>query len=269
MGRTAIVGKFLSVDDSGDNEIKFKRELSSLFGLDHPCIVRFAGYILPCPSTDGRFLIFTEYVSGGSLSRVIEESDHFPWFNSTVRSIIIVGIVLGMRYLHSRGVCHRDLKPSNVLLDENHHPHLCDFGSSRAVVKEVTMTPLPPVTLYYAAPELCAEDVSYNEKIDVYAFGMTLYEIVTGKLALRHLNQMQFPVFISSGKRPEIPESVLPFTRGLIERCWAQDPSQRPSFGEVYNYLMDGDFRLFDDVDCRAVSSYVIDLCYWEACFGK
>ena len=88
-----IVGTFLSVDDSGDNEIKFRRELSSLFGLDHPCIVRFAGYTLPCPSTDRCFLLFTEYVSGGSLSRVIDESCRFPWFNSTARSIIIVGSI--------------------------------------------------------------------------------------------------------------------------------------------------------------------------------
>ena len=259
-----IVGKFLLIDDSGDNEIRFKRELSSLFGLDHPCIVKFAGYILPCPSTDHRFLLFTEYVSGGSLAHVIEESDRCPWFNSTIRSIIVLGIVFGMKYVHSRGLFHRDLKPSNVLLDEDHYPHLCDFGSSRTVSDDVTMTGLPPVTIYYAAPELCDEDVTYNEKIDVYSFGMTLYEIVTGKLALRHLNQMQVPAFIIRGKRPEIPKGVLPFTRDLIKACWSQDPSERPSFEEIHNYLKNGDFRLFDDIDRRAVSSYERSLCEWE-----
>ena len=252
MGRTAIVGKFLSVDDSGDNEIKFKRELSSLFGLDHPCIVRFAGYTLPCPSTDGRFLLLTEYVSGGSLSRVIDESCRFPWFNSTVRSIIIVGIVLGMKYVHSRGLFHRGLKPSNVILDEEHYPHLCDFVSSRSLSDQVAKS----VTPYYAAPELSEENVRYNEKIDVYSFGVTLYEIVTGKLALRDLSETEVPSFVGHGKRPEIPKSVLPFTRKLIERCWSQDPSQRPSFEEIYGDLKKGDFRLFDDVDCLAVSLY-------------
>ena len=211
----------------------------------------------------------TEYVSGGSLSRVIDESGRFPWFNSTVRSIIIVGIVLGMKYVHSRGLFHRDLKPSNVLLDEEHHPLLCDFGSSRSFSDDVTMTGLPPVTLYYAAPELCDEEVSYNEKIDVYSFGISLYEIVTGKLALRHLNQMQVTAFIVRGKRPKIPESVLPFTRTLIERCWSQDPSERPSFEEIYDYLKNGDFRLFNDVDCLAVRSYGRSLCEWEKAYAK
>ena len=169
-----------------------------------------------------------------------------------------------MKHIHSHGLLHRDLKPSNVLLDEEHHPHLCDFGSSRSFSNEVTMTGLPPVTLYYAAPELCDEEVCYSEKIDVYSFGMTLYEIVTGNLALRHLNQMQVPVFISRGKRPEIPESVLPFMRELIERCWSQDPCERPSFEEIYDSIRDAGFRLFDDADFGAVSSYGESLCEWE-----
>ena len=262
--RQAIVGKFVIADNTDDCEKQFKREIESLFHLDHPCIVKFVGYALPSSLTDYRFLIFTEYVSGGSLSSVVEDPGRFPWFNSTSRSIIVVGIVLGMRYVHSRGILHRDLKPSNVLLDENHHPCLCDFGSSRDFSQESTMTGLPPVTLYYAAPELCNEDGNYNEKIDVYSFGILLYEIVTGKLALRHLNQLKLPVFISQGKRPEIPSSVLPFTRTLIERCWSGDPSERPSFNEIYDYLVGGDFRLFNDVDCLSVSAYSQSVCDLE-----
>ena len=252
----AIAGKFVIADDSGEGEKEFKREISSLASLDHPCVVKFAGYALPCPLTDYRFLIFTEYVRGGSLSVVLEDPARFLWFNSTGRTIVVVGIVLGMRYVHSQGLLHRDLKPSNVLLDEHHHAQLCDFGSSRSSSREFTMTGLPPVTLYYAAPELCDEDADYNEKIDVYSFGVMLYEIATGKLALRHLNQLQLPAFISRGKRPEIPSSVVPFTRQLIERCWSQDPCKRPSFKEIYDDLVREDFRLFEDVDFVSVSAY-------------
>ena len=262
-----IVGKFVDADDSGDGEKQFKREIESLFSLHHPCIVKFVGYTLPCSSTDYRFLIFTDYLSGGSLSSVIENPARYPWLNSTSRSIIIVGIVLGMRYIHSRKILHRDLKPSNVLIDEKHHPRLCDFGSSRDFSRESTMTGLPPVTLYYAAPELCNEDGDYNEKIDVYSFGVMLYEIVTGKLALRHLNLLKLPVYISSGKRPEIPDSVLPFTRTLIERCWSQDPSERPPFEEIYNYLVEGDFRLFADVNILSISAYGESICDMEKAF--
>ena len=262
--RKIIVGKFLMNDDSDDSQRFFEREICSLASLDHPCIVKFAGYTLPCPLTEHRFLIFTEYVSGGSLSSVIQKSSEVPWFSSTARCIIVVGIVLGMRYVHSHGIFHRDLKPSNVLLDENHHPHLCDFGSSRSFSQESTMTGLLPVTHYYAAPELCNEDGDYNEKIDVFSFGMMLYEIVTGNLALRHLNQLQVTAFFSQGKRPDIPSSVLPFTKKLIERCWSQNPSQRPSFNDIYDCLVDGRFRLFSDVDVSAVSAYGKSICDWE-----
>ena len=259
-----IVGKFLMSDDPDYDQKVFEREIVSLLGLDHPCIVKFAGYTPPCSLTDHRFLIFTEYVSGGSLSSVIQKSSECPWFSSTTRCIIVVGIVLGMRYVHSQGMFHRDLKPSNVLLDENHHPHLCDFGSSRKFSDEWTMTGLLPVTHYYAAPELCNEDGNYNEKIDVYSFGMMLYEIVTGNLALRHLNQLQVTGFISHGKRPDIPTSVLPFTKKLIERCWSQNPYQRPSFNDIYDCLVDERFRLFSDVDASAVSAYGKSICDWE-----
>ena len=96
-----IVGKFVIADDSGAGEKEFKREISSLVSLDHPYVVKFAGCTLPCSLTDHRFLIFTEDVSGGSPCLVVEDPSRFVWFNSTVRTIVVVGIVLGMRYVHS------------------------------------------------------------------------------------------------------------------------------------------------------------------------
>ena len=90
--------------------------------------MEFARYTLLCQSTD-RFLVLTQYVS--LTESVREDSDRFPGFNSTIRSIIIVCIVLEKKYVHSRGIFHRDLKPRHVRLDEG-HPHLCDFGASRS-----------------------------------------------------------------------------------------------------------------------------------------
>ena len=209
--------------------------------------------------------MFTDYVSGGSLSDAISmlgsSRDSVSWFDSTARAVIVVGIVHGMRYVHSRGIIHRDLKPSNVLLDEHHHPQLCDFGSSRSISGDFTLTQAPQVTLYYAAPEFADPNLdSYDTKVDVYSFGMMLYEIVTGQLALRHLNQFQVLGFILRGMRPEIPGDVLPFTRSLIERCWSGAPSERPSFAEICSELAEQHFRLFEDVDSGAVASYAHSL---------
>ena len=260
-----VVGKFLESDDSGLSQKTFEREISNLLTLDHPCVVSLTGYALPCLLTQYRFGVFTDYVSGGSLSDAISmlgsSRDSVSWFDSTARAVIVVGIAYGMRYVHSRGIIHRDLKPSNVLLDERHHPQLCDFGSSRSISGDFTLTQAPQVTLYYAAPEFADPNLdSYDTKVDVYSFGMMLYEIVTGQLALRHLNQFQVLGFIVRGMRPEIPGDVLPFTRSLIERCWSGAPSERPSFAEICSELAEQHFRLFEDVDSGAVASYAHSL---------
>ena len=259
-----IVGKFLESDDSGMSQKTFEREASVFVALDHPCVVIFVGYALPCALTQYRFAIFTEYACGGSLASAIQMSSSSSpdclWFDSTARTIIVVGIVHGMMYIHSRGIIHRDLKPSNILLDGHHHPQLCDFGSSREISTEPTLTQGPQVTFYYAAPEFYDEDGQYDSKVDVYSFGIILYEIVTGKFALRHLNQFQLISYINRGKRPEIPGNVLSFTRSLIERCWSSDPSERPSFTDIYTELVDQNFRIFDDVDSKSVASYARSL---------
>ena len=256
-----VVGKFLDSDDSGMSQKTFEREISNLIALNHPCVVTLSGYVLPCSLTKHRFAVFTEYVPGGSLSDALcSPGSGCPWFNSTARATIVVGLVHCMKYVHSLGIIHRDLKPSNVLLDEAHRPLVCDFGSSRALSSDLTLTQSPQLTLYYAAPEFSDEDVAYNSKVDVYSFGVMLYEIVTGQLALRHLNQCQLMPFILRGKRPEIPDKVLPFTRSLIKRCWSGDPSERPSFSDIYSELVEHHFRIFEDVDSGAVASYARSL---------
>ena len=262
--RKLVVGKFLDSDDSGISQKTFEREIANLIALDHPCVVTLSGYALPCKLTKHRFAVFTEYVPGGSLLDAIcalcTPGSGCPWFNSTARVMIVVGLVHCMKYVHSHDIIHRDLKPSNVLLDEEHHPLVCDFGSSRALSIDSTLTQSPQLTFYYAAPEFSDEDVAYDSKVDVYSFGVMLYEIVTGQLALRHLNQYQILPFILRGKRPEIPDNVLPFTRSLITRCWSGDPSERPSFSEIYSELWKHNFRIFEDVDSGAVASYAQSL---------
>ena len=257
---TLIAGKFLASDEHGMNQTNFEREVCNLLCLEHQCIVPLIGYALPSRLTSHNFVIFTEYISGGSLSDVIGSSDKPDWFDSTARAIIVCGIVSAMKLVHALDIVHRDLKPSNVLLDEQHYPRLSDFGSSRVLSGESTLTTAVPCTLYYAAPELSDESGVYTSKIDVYSFGVMLYEIVTGKFALRNFNAMQLLGFIIRGKRPEIPSSVSTFTSELITRCWAPEPDDRPSFSEIYQELVDQGFRIFSDVDSDTVCSFANSL---------
>jgi serine/threonine protein kinase len=100
-----------------------------------------------------------EWASNGSLSRAyrIIKTPQCPSFlKPTGLSIIICGIVLGMRFMHSRGFIHQDLKPSNILINDQGRVVIGDFGSSRNVNADIT--PVGGGTLQYAAPELGEED---------------------------------------------------------------------------------------------------------------
>ena len=182
------------------------------------------------------------------------------WLDSTARTKIICGIASGMACVHSKGIIHRDLKPGNVLIDENHLPRICDFGSSRLLSTDSTPT-MSGTTRAYAAPEIYDDDFEYSTKMDVYSFGVMLYEIATGKFAFRKTKngrdrtEAQLMNYIISGNREDI-ESATPFTKDLIERCWAQDPDSRPSFEEICASLKKKMHMLFYDADLDEIIEF-------------
>lgn len=251
-GELLVAAKFIPSSNE-KNQTIFERETENLRSLVHPFIVPIRGYSLPSINNDYNFVIIMEHVAGGSLASIMDNSP--DWFDTTAKTIIIYGIALGMSYVHSKGIIHCDLKPGNVLLDNDHMPRICDFGSSRLFLNEKTPT-LPSFTARYGAPEIYKEQ-AYNEKIDVYSFGVILYELVTGKSAFCRLSQYQLMNrILIQEERETIPESVSPFIRDLIEQCWAQDPHQRPSFAEVCSLLKKNAQKIFADSDAERIKSF-------------
>jgi serine/threonine protein kinase len=118
--------RFSRADHNWDS--LFIRQIENLLHINHPCIVSLIGYSMPTKDHPAR--LATLFVDGCSLSSVLISSP--DWWTATTKSMVIVGIVIGMRYVHSRGIIHREVKPGNILLDnERHGVHICDFGSSR------------------------------------------------------------------------------------------------------------------------------------------
>ena len=239
-GSSVVAAKFIDCLDDLCQE-SFEREIVNLKSLSHPFIVSLVGFSLPCSRTNNKFVIAMEYVAGGSLSEVL--CDRPSWFDNTSRIEIICSIAIGMSFVHSNGIIHRDLKPANVLLDSNHVARICDFGSSRLMSVDGTLTTRPNVTPVYAAPEVY--DGEYSSKIDVYSFGVIVYEVVTGNRAFRNMTPMQLMKHVGLGKREPIPDSVSPFAKYLIEVCWSQDPSSRPSFSDICGLLRKNMHLLF------------------------
>jgi serine/threonine protein kinase len=129
MGVDLAVKSFPRFSKAGhDWNSLFICEIENLLQMNHPCIVSLVGYSMPTKDHPAR--LATLFVDGCSLSSVLISSP--DWWIATAKSIVIVGIVIGMRYVHSRGIIHRNLKSGNILLDnETHGVHICDFGSSR------------------------------------------------------------------------------------------------------------------------------------------
>ena len=145
-----------------------------------------------------------------------------------------------MRDVHSAGLIHRDLKLENILLDEKNHVKLSDFGFSTLIESESMISRSRITgTLKYMAPELILEKTDYDEKVDVYAFGVVVYLIVMNG---------EFPkisfVDVGNGKKAEIPSSVTKFTQELINKCWNFNASDRPSFDEICKILEENENKL-------------------------
>jgi len=148
---------------------------------------------------------------------------------------------LGMNWLHCNNptFIHRDLKSSNLLMDEKLKVKVCDFGLSQ-VKEHGTMLKdedLARGTPLWMAPEVM-EFKEFNEKADVYSFGIVLWEFLTRQEPFaNHKNYTKFKRAVCAGERPPIPPDCEPSLRSLIEDCWTGVPANRPSFKTIISRL--------------------------------
>ena len=167
---------------------------------------------------DGRVVIVMELVGGGSLRRILESvRDGLP----VARALKWAReIAEGLRAAHSVGVVHRDVKPDNVLIDETGAARVSDFGMAFSPLPDAlrfTQTGMTAGTPGYMAPELW-RGAGAEIRSDVFSFGVTLYEMLTGRLP-----QGNFPPV--KKLRPDTPDSVDRIILGAMQ----PDPARRPS----------------------------------------
>jgi serine/threonine protein kinase len=227
-------------------------EIEALHQLKHPCITKVKGFCLPS-ELEGPSIVM-EFVGGGTLKDVLRNKPR--WWTDTRKAINIVQIVLGMEFIHSKKFIHRDLKPTNILLDDDHSVKISDFGSSRMYESEVDVTMTGVGTPLYMAPEVASGH--YDQKVDVYSFGLILYDIVSGTGVFSgDGNKMALHYDMVKGKRPDIPATVLPFTRDLIKKCWSESATERPSFSEIWKMIQEVNFRVVPGVESALVKGFV------------
>jgi serine/threonine-protein kinase ULK4 len=241
------------------------REVENLVKLNHPCVLRILRWALPDEQKDAE--IHMEYAENGSLEAVLVEvnSRHPPgfWTQNGI-GILISGIVLGMRYVHSRGIVHRDLKPSNILMNGRGYALIADFGVSWVVSDNATPTG-GVGTPCYSAPEMWQESVDCTTKCDVFSFGLVLYEILTGKPVFRPKEPLLSVLRrLRTGDLPELPSQYGRFMQELIRKCLAKEPGNRPSFDDIFASFQQERFSILPDADAVPVGDFCTKILEWE-----
>ncbi|CAL9012975.1 unnamed protein product [Prunus brigantina] len=207
--RTAVAIKRLDKEDKESSKA-FCRELMISSSLQNPNVTPLVGFCID--PEEGLFLVY-KYVSGGSLERHLHEkkrgvkgSAPLPW---SVRHKVAIGIAEAIAYLHNgteRCIVHRDIKPSNILLSSNKTAKLCDFGLA-------TWTSAPSIpflcktvkgTFGYLAPEYFQHG-KISDKTDVYAFGVVLLELITGRKPIE-------------ARRPQGEENLVLWAKPLLHK---------------------------------------------------
>ncbi|CAA3009683.1 Tyrosine kinase [Olea europaea subsp. europaea] len=217
--------------------IEFWREAEILSKLHHPNVVAFYGVVQDGPG--GTMATVTEYMVDGSLRHVLLRKDRH--LDRRKRLMIAMDAAFGMEYLHSKNIVHFDLKCDNLLVNlKDPSRPICkvgDFGLSK-IKRNTLVSGGVRGTLPWMAPELLnGSSNKVSEKVDVFSFGIVLWEILTGEEPYANMHYGAIIGIVSNTLRPTIPSHCDPEWRRLMEQCWAPNPAARPTFTEITNRL--------------------------------
>ncbi len=201
---------------------RFLREIKVHASLQHPniCALRAAQRI------DGRLIMIVELVEGESLEDRMRPAP----MDAAAAVRCAIQVLSALEYAHERGVIHRDIKPANILIAHSGEAKLTDFGIARSEgTARLTGTGLAVGTLSYMSPEqIRAETV--DGRSDLYSFGLTLYEMVTGRRAV-HAESQHALMTAQLEVLPPEPAAVNPYVPAAVSaaimRAVQKDPARR------------------------------------------
>ncbi len=214
LGRSVAL-KILAADLVRDPQFagRFKREADALSRLSHPNVVT----VIDRGEVDGRPYLVMEYVEGPNLRDLLRGGPIEP----AAALGIVNSVLLALQHAHERGIIHRDIKPENVLLTLGDVVKVADFGLSRLLgpvdTTRLTRTHLVLGTYEYMSPEQREKSREADERSDLYATGVVLYEMLTGELPI---GRFELP----SQRRPGTCDGRID---RLIERTLDKDPDRR------------------------------------------
>ena len=202
----------------------FLSEARAVAELDHPNIVN----VYNVGKERGYYFIVMSFIEGQTLSAMLKRRKVLP-----VNLVLDLfdGILKGLSVAHEKGIIHRDIKPSNILINEEMHPKIVDFGIAKKVDKDkgTTKTTELAGTAYFIAPEQ-ALGRDLDTRADLYSIGASMYYVLTGQfpyngkntidIIQKHIND---PIPDPSKIRKDLP----PWLSLAIQKLMSKDPAKR------------------------------------------
>ncbi len=239
---------------------KFKSEAQAAAGLTHPNIVN----VYDVGDDEGVYYIVMELIEGITLKDYISKKGKLSIKEATS---IAIQVSMGLEAAHNHGIVHRDVKPQNIIISTDGKVKVTDFGIARAASSN-TISSNVMGSVHYSSPEQVRGGYS-DEKSDIYSLGITIYEMVTGKvpfdgdttvaIAIKHLQEEMVP---PSALTPDLPFSL----EQIIYKCTQKSVDRRYQkmeevIADLKHSLIDpqGDFVKVNQVDTVAKTRVISD----------
>ncbi len=211
------------------DEVRLGRQVA------HPNVCR----VYDIGEWDGAHFVAMEYVDGEDLARLLQRIGRLAHDKAVE---IARGVAAGLSAAHAKGILHRDLKPANIMIDGRGEPRITDFGLALATEDAIDSNVVAGTPAYMAPEQL--EGKAATVQSDLYALGLVMYEIFTGRRARsgRTIPDLRREHATDVTTPSTVVRDIEPAVERIILRCLESDPSQRPrSARQVFDALPGGD----------------------------
>lgn len=222
--RRRVIGRN-KVTDSWEN---VKREIAIMKKLDHPNVVRLSE-VIDDDENDKLFLVM-DYVEHGSVMKGTVENE--PLGEEKARHYFRE-LIAGLEYLHFQHIIHRDIKPENLLLSQDDHIKIADFGVSSFFIGDDDRVNNTAGSAAFMAPEMCGGAGDFSGRLaDVWSTGVSLYVFIYGKCPFMAENVPK--VYQKIVEDPLVfPKSINPKLQDLLSRMLDKNPAQRIKLADI------------------------------------
>ncbi|NWI85065.1 MERTK kinase, partial [Pitta sordida] len=239
-----VAVKTMKLDSFSQREIEeFLSEAACMKDFDHPNVIKLLGVCIELSSQQvPKPMVILPFMKYGDLHSFLlrsrlEMAPQFVPLQTLVK--FMVDIALGMEYLSNRNFLHRDLAARNCMLRDDMTVCVADFGLSKKIYsgdyyRQGRIAKMP---VKWIAIESLADRV-YTTKSDVWAFGVTMWEIATrGMTPYPGVQNHEIYEFLFRGQRLKKPEDCLDELYEIMSACWRADPATRPTFSQLKVHL--------------------------------